>query len=184
MFNYHPLIKILLVFIVCLSIAYTHYLLFNALDYKSAVNESIILKVGLVAYLGVILIFVDYYLRNGRYLIFSIWVIFNLSLCTNFLVYQNDVTPPLWLQYSQSTSLLIYATLLAFSKDRSPNWLRIFSLSCLVVLIPCLIFYFSESWFYYEITVYILCFTPIVKSFVFIRDYRRTEPNVIDGGDD
>lgn len=181
MFNYHPAIKIVAVFLVCLLLAYLNYLLFESFDFTSDVNRSYLIKAGVVPYLFVVLLFCDFYWRHRLYLVFSTWLVFNLAICINCYMHVNGPTPPLYLQYAQSTSLVILTVLLLFTNLKYPNWLRIFSLVNLLVLIPCLTFYFLEWWTPYKIFVYLLCFTPMIKSLIFFRDQMTQRPEVLDG---
>lgn len=174
-----PILKIASVFIVCLGFLYVHYLMFRD-DLITALFQSEILLIPGIFYLIVIFFFGQYYIRKKLYLILTVWLLFNVALLATFFTYFAGYWPPYALQYSQSGSLLIYAVLLAFSKDQFPNWLRIFSLSCLLILIPCLIFYFAKMWEYYELTAYVLCMTPVIKSFVFLKEIRHQNSEILD----
>jgi len=180
MFNISPIFKIGCVFFVCLSMAYVNYLLFNADDFVAAVKQTNTLYASALVYLFVILLFADYFLRLKRFFVLATWLVLNASFCVNFLIWLGGETPPVYLQYSQSSSLLIFAILLIASKDKFPNWLRLFSLACLLDLIPCLIYFFSEMWTYYEITVYVLCFIPVIMSFVFLKDSQVENAELLD----
>jgi hypothetical protein len=180
MFNYHPAIKIVIVFLLCCQMTYYNYLMFNAIDFAQAVKESAILNVGIVFYFLVALFFADYYWRQKLFFIFAFWIILNAAFCTNGIIFVLGSTPPLYIQYAQSTSLVIFSTLLIFTKYKFPNWLRIFSLLNLLALIPCLYFYFAENWYWYRILVYVVCFTPVLKSLVFIDERIIRKADVID----
>lgn len=175
-----PILKIASVFIVCLGFLYAHYLMFHSYDFSKALLTSSFLLIPGFLYLTVIVFFAQYFFRKKLVLILIVWLIFNAALLANFFIYLTGYSPPLTLQYSQSTSLVVYTILLAFSKDKFPNWLRIFSLSCLLILIPCLIFYFAKMWEYYEITTYVLCITPVIKSFVFLKEIKQQNSDILD----
>lgn len=174
-----PILKISSVFIVCLGFLYVHYMMFRD-DLITALFQSELLLIPGLFYLIVIFLFAQYYVRKKLHLILTVWLIFNTALLANFFSHFVGYWPPYALQYSQSGSLLLYAVLLAFSKDQFPNWLRIFSLSCLLILTPCLIFYFAKMWEYYEITTYVLSMTPVIKSFVFLKEIKSQNMEILD----
>jgi hypothetical protein len=132
------------------------------------VEESIGLKVGGVFYLLVIYLFADYHKKRGAIFTLVVWLFFNATIIVNGLYYVSGVVPPLLFQFCFSGSLLVYGILLLTVKHKFPNWLRIFAAANLLLLIPCIYFYFEGNWETYKLFVYILSFTPILKSFVFI----------------
>lgn len=180
MFNYHPAIKISIIFVVCAQIAYYIYLMLNTALFAYHVKESPILNLGVVFYIAGILFFADYYWRQKLFLIFTLWIILNVSVCLNVLMMISEISPPLYIQYSQSTALIIFSFLLLRTKFKFPNWLKIFSLAVLLVMIPLLFFYFTERWYSYEICLYIICFTPVIKSFVLIDERLKSRLELID----
>lgn len=180
MFNYHPAIKIFIVFLLCCQIAYYNFLMFNAEDFSAAIEASSILKVGVVFFFLVVLFFADYYWRKKLYLILASWILLVLLLCVNSTGFITGHSPPLYLQYTQSGTLVVFSVLLVFTKNKFPNWLRIFSLANLLALIPCLYLYFADEWYFYEILVYVVSFTPVLKSLVFIDERLLKKPEVLD----
>lgn len=180
MFKYPPALKIVAVFIACLLLLYINHLLFTSTDLAHDLNEFHIIKICVVFYVLVILLFADFYWSKKMYWIFWIWLFLNVAFILNGLLYSFGKTPPLLIQYLQSSSLCIYAFLLLFTKETFPNWLRIFSLSNLTILIPCIYFYFQEMWLWYELLVYCLCFTPLIKSFIFLRQKDIVDYEVLD----
>lgn len=177
----NPYVKAGSVFIVCLCIAYVNFLLLNELDFNAALRSSEFLLVGAVIYGATIFFFASFFYSEKRYLLLVVWLVFNASLVVNMLIHLTGDYPPTSIQYMQSGSLLVFAVLLAFTKTRFPNWMQLFSLACLLVLIPCLICYFAGLWYWYERTVYVLCFTPMILSGVFLkRPSVSDNPEIID----
>ncbi len=165
---------------VCSLLAYVNHLLFTRLDFQAVLHEHHILKVGAVFYVVVVLLFADVFWRRGNYLVFAVWILFNLTVCLNMTLHYSGIYPPLFVQYAQSTTLLIYTVLLIGIREPYPNWFRIYTMANLFVLIPCLIFYFSENWYWYERTVYAICFLPALKALIFFKDKRDPERTPLD----
>lgn len=180
MFNYHPFIKLFLVFCVCCALCYINYLMFTAADFAIALEKSWIMKLAAIPYLFVLLFFADYYWRKKMFAAFSVWLILNAAVALNGIMHMLDMQPSIAIQWSQSVSLMTFTVLLIFSKDKFPNWLRIFSLANFLVLSICWFFYFSEWWEPYQISIYVICFTPMLKGMVFVKEYVRNKPEVLD----
>lgn len=176
----NPVIKFVFTLLTCASFLYAHYHLFNSFDFVKAVIDDPYLKFGVVFYLGTFLFYLAYYIEQKMTLLLVLWLVFNLAIATNFIVHILGYYPPIWLQYSQSTSLSIYVFFLLISKTNRTNWLRIFSMVCMTVLVPCLYFFFSEIWLLYEYSVYLLCLTPIVKAQIFFTQNKIQRVDVID----
>lgn len=176
-----PVLKICFVFLLSLSMCYVHYLLFETEQFIEEVRASSFLTVSAIIYVLVVFQFTGYFWRHKLILILVVWLVMNLSITVNFIVYASIGPPPLYVQYTQSVSLLIFTTLLLFTRDRFPNWMRLFSLACLLILIPCLVFYFAEMWTYYAYCVYLICFTPVILSFVYLKDLPAERADILDG---
>jgi len=147
---------------------YMNYLMLDTEIMAEVIEESIGLKFGGILYLLVIYLYADYHRRRGAILTLIVWLFFNATIIVNGLYYITGHIPPLLFQYCFSGSLLVYGLLLLTVKHKFPNWLRIFAGANLLILIPCIYFYFEGNWETYKLFVYILSFTPILKSFVFI----------------
>lgn len=180
MFGYHPVIKIFVVLVVCLGALYLNYLMLNTEDYVGVVKDSWFLKIAGLFYVLTILLFADLFKREKRYLLLMLWLALNASLVINFSIYITGINPPLWLQYTQSGSLMVFMIALIFIREIRFNWFRIFSLAGLLILIPCVLFYFAEWWFLYEVTIYLLCFTPLLLAVKFLQDIRPSINEVLD----
>ncbi|MBI3136669.1 MAG: hypothetical protein HYZ14_18490 [Bacteroidetes bacterium] len=180
MFNWNPLVKIVLVFLVCLSMAYVNYLMHNSQDFMETLRASVFLGISAFIYLLAIAFFATYFWRQRYLFVLAVWLALNLSFLINFSIRFLGYLSPMYVQYSQSITLFVFAALLAFTRDKFPNWLRLFSLACLLTLIPAIIFYFEKMWLYYEYAVYVVCFTPMLLSFVFLKERRRANYELID----
>jgi hypothetical protein len=180
MFNYHPAIKLFFVFSVCCLLCYMNYLLFTAADFRAAVNDSWLIRLGVLPYLMVLLLFADYYWRKKMMFTFGMWVFLNIAVAVNGVMHSYGIQPSLAVQWTQSVALMVFTVLLIFSRDKFPNWLRIFSFANFMVLGTCWYFYFSEWWAPYQITIYMLCFTPMLKGMVFVKDHMKIRPEVLD----
>jgi hypothetical protein len=180
MFNYHPAIKVFLVFTVCCLLCYMNYLLFNTYDFMAAVKDSWLIQLGAAPYLMVLLLFADYYWRKKMVVTFTVWIFLNIAVAVNGIMHSCGIQPSIAIQWTQSAALMVFTVLLIFSKDKFPNWLRIFSFANFLVLGTCWYFYFTEWWEPYQITIYILCFTPMLKAMVFVKDYMKQQPEVLD----
>lgn len=159
---------------------YANYILFTYENFIEVVVSQPLLLIPGIAYLLVIYFFTQWFYQKKYRLILTAWILFNAAVGLNFFMYLLGLYPPLPVQFSQSTFMLMYCVLLLFSREIFPNWLRIFSLANLLVLIPCLIFYFTNFWAAYEITIYLLCLTPIIQSFIFLKDIPRSESEILD----
>lgn len=179
-FLLHPYLKIIAVVVVSAGLVHFNYLLFSDEDIAFLLRANKWLMVPGLFYLITVFHFFHYYRIRKQFLHLGVWLVFNFSLLLNFIIYISGNWPPYYIQYSQSGSLFVYAFLLLFYKDSFPNWLRIFSAACFLVLVPCLIYYFAEMWNYYEITVYVLCITPIIKSFVFLKEIKQDRSGLLD----
>lgn len=176
----NPVIKFVFTLLTCVSFLYAHYLLFNSIDFVQSVINDPYLKFAVVFYVGTFLFYTAYYIENKMKFLLLLWLLFNATIAANFTCHLVGYYPPIWMQYSQSTSLSIYVFFLLISNTTGTNWLRVFSLVCLTVLVPCLFFYFSEIWTLYEYSVYALCLTPIVKAQIFFSQTRNSTIEVID----
>jgi len=154
--------------VLCFEMFYMNYLMLDTEVMAEVIEESVVLKFGGILYLLVVYLFADYHRRRGAILTLIVWLFFNIAIIVNGLYYLSGNVPPLMFQYCFSGSLLIYGLLLLTVKHKFPNWLRIFAGANLLLLIPCIYFYFEGNWETYKLFVYILSFTPILKSFVFI----------------
>jgi len=180
MFNLPPLIKVGSVGVVCFMAAYVNHLLFQGYILSEVLPGSTIFWICSVFYIFVILFFADYHWEQKNWLLLIVWIVLHLSLIINALQYVYGEFPPWYSQYTQSGSMVVYSLLLLFVKGKFPNWLRLFSIVNLLVLIPCIWFYFEQAWEAYEYLVYALCCTPILKSFVFIKNEFDYDEEVVD----
>lgn len=176
----HPYIKIVCVALVCIQIAFLHHILFTSYFPDHVIRSKDYFKVGAVIYFLTVYFFGQHYFRRRQYLKLAVWLILNSSLITNTAIWVSGEYPPIYIQYSQSTSLLVYASLMLFSKNPKPNWERIFAISCLIILIPCLFFYFQKDWEKYEILIYILSFTPLINSLIFTQEIQVEQEDILD----
>jgi hypothetical protein len=179
-FNYHPLIKIFCVGVVCFLAAYINHLMFNGVELDQVLSSSSIFWTCSVFYLLVILFFTDYFWQRKMKLILVVWLLLHTSLIVNALQYMYGHFPPWYSQYSQSGSMVAYSFLLLFVKGKFPNWLRLFSMANLLVIIPCIWFFFEKYWPAYQLLVYVLCFLPMISSLVFIKRELIYNEEVVD----
>ncbi|MBK7130046.1 MAG: hypothetical protein IPH66_11880 [Crocinitomicaceae bacterium] len=175
-----PYIKIGCVVLVCAGMVYANHILFTQENFIEGILSQPFFLIPGIAYLPVIYFFAKWFYQKKYPHILSAWILFNAAICVNFFMYVAGLYPPLPIQFAQSTLMFIYCVLLLFSKENFPNWLRLFSLANLLILIPCLIFYFTDFWAAYEITIYLLCFTPIIQSFIFLKEISRLESDILD----
>ena len=180
MFNYHPLIKIFCVAVVCGFASHMHYLMSNGMDMGLVISNFLVYKLGAIAYVLVILFYADYHWQQKYYLLFTAWLLLNLVIVANALQYFSEVTPAWYFHYAQTTMMVVYSGLLLFVKHKFPNWLRIFSLANLLALIPCIWFFWAKFWEGYESLVYVLCYMPMLKSMVFIKREFVLDEEVVD----
>lgn len=173
-------VKIIVVALLSIELCYLNYLLFESENFQADINDSWVIKLSALAYFYVIFLFAQLHFRKSRYLSLVVWLFFNATIIVNGLYYIQEIFPPLYFQYSFSGSLGVYGFLLLIQKAKYPNWLRIFAVTNLFLLLPCVYFYFQESWEIYKWLVYILSFTPILKSFVFLESSSLHNDEILD----
>ena len=180
--NIHPFIKIVCICIVSIELFYMNYLMLDTEIMDQVIAESWLLKASALLYLFTIYLFAQLHWRRKAYLTLFVWLFFNLTIVVNGLFYVVSNVPPLFTQYAFSSSLGIYGFLLLLTKMKFPNWLRIFAATNLFILLPCVYFYFAKNWDVYKFLVYVLSFTPIIKSLVFLERQSEIEDDILDIG--
>lgn len=176
----NPILKFTSVLLTCAAICYVNFLLFNSFIFEFKILEGGAILFFAIVYVAAVSFFGHHFFKRKKFLLLIIWILFNLAICLNFSLYATGIYPPLPVQYSQSTLLSIYVVLLIITKSPKPNWLRIFGLTSVIVLIPCLTFYFFKMWSYYEPMVYLLCFTPVIKGLVFFEKSSIEDDEILD----
>lgn len=173
-------VKILLVSLLSIELCYLNYLLFESLDFQADINESWVIKLSALAYFYIIFLFAQVHFKNKAYLTMTVWLFFNATIMINGVFYILETIPPLYFQYAFSSSLGVYGFLLLIKKGKFPDWMRIFAVVNLFLLLPCVYFYFQKNWEIYKFLVYVLSFTPIIKSLVFLELQSTIEEEVLD----
>ena len=173
-------VKILLVTLLSIELCYLNYLLFESYNFQTDINESWVIKLSVIAYFYVIYIFAKVHYKQKSYFTMVVWLFFNGTIMLNGILYIQEIVPPLSFQYSFSGSLGVYGFLLLTRSGTRPNWMRIFAVVNLFLLLPCVYFYFQKNWEIYTFLVYVLCFTPIIKSLVFLESQPSITNEVLD----
>jgi hypothetical protein len=159
-----------------------NYLMLDTEIMDQVIAASWLLKASALLYLFTIFLFAQLHWKRKAYLSLIVWLFFNLTIVVNGVFYVVGNVPPIYTQYAFSCALGVYGFLLLFSKMKFPNWLRIFAATNMFLLIPCVYFYFTKQWEIYKFLVYVLSFTPIIKSFVFLERESELENDILDIG--
>lgn len=162
-------VKIILVVLLSIELCYLNYLLFESSDFQNDINSSWVIKLSALAYFYIIFLFAQAHYIQKSYLTMVVWLFFNGTIMLNGVFYILEIFPPIYFQYAFSSSLGVYGFLLLIKRRRTkPDWFRIYAIVSLFLLLPCVYFYFQNNWELYKLLVYILSFTPILKSLVFL----------------